>query len=466
MMPGTRFRLYPQFASGYAVPERVVLSCPLGSVGPGPADDTMYVVHPREKTEPYDPPHYMPPYRGAMLAPACPDASGHFDCIPEHSPEFAGAHLFACARRALDVWEHYLERPVVWWHTAAYPRIELIPDLRWDNAQSGPGFIETGARVDERGNVAPFCLNFDVIAHEIGHAVLFSEIGVPATEHLTGQFLAFHESFSDMVALVGTLHFDSVVDRLLTQTDGNLYVLNLVSRIGEISDLAQIRTADNAVKMQDVADLRLMPDGSWTDPTGQDRNAHHLAQPLTGAIFDALVDLYQDGLVRRGAIAPHLDTRTWRPEEVEASLDWVHQASAQQFARFADAFRASLLEARNTIGACIAHVMTTLDPTDLAFDRVAARFLEALVLLGRGDQVDAFLDDFLWRGIDPRPILQAERLPTPGEWRRLPYAEKVRRVAAAKGVRDCRCAHASSFIAARRLMPHLHRSSAPERVTA
>jgi len=457
MAAGTRFRIYPQFASGYTEPELVTLAAPCGSIGPGPSDATMYAVHPRGKAEPYDPPHYMPPYQGEALPPAMPDRLGHFDGIAEHAPEFQSAHLFACARRTLDVWEAYLGQKVVWWHTAAYPQIELIPVVQWDNAQSGPGFVETGLKIDRHGTAQPYCLNFDVIAHEMGHAILFSEIGVPPVERLSGQFLAFHESFSDLVALISALNFETVVDRLLTQTAGNLYVLNLVSRIGEISDLEQIRTADNTVKMADVADLELGPDGDWIDPTGQDRNAHHLAQPLTGAIFDALVDLYQDGLVARGAIAPHLDTRMWRREEVEASLDWVHAASARQYAAFSRSFRASLLEARNTIGACLAHVMRTLEPEDLTFERVAARFIEASILLGRADLTDALLDDFLWRGIDPRPVLRMKRVVSESEWRRLPYSEKARRVAGARRERDCRCAHSGSFIAARRLMPHLHR---------
>src|SRR5258708_25274373 len=239
---------------------------------------------------------------------------GHFDHIGPEAAEFRPVHLFGAAQHVIDVWERYFGREFVWWHADTYPQLELVTLVDWANAHSGPGFIETGLQIDRSGQPQLYCLNLDIIAHELGHAFLFSKMGVPRPEKISGAFLAFHESFSDLVALVTALQFGSVMQRLLRQTEGNLYVLNLVSRIGLLSDLTQIRIADNTVKMADVADLELLPSGDWLDPTGAGRNAHDFAQPLTGAIFDALVDIYQDGLVARGAIPPDIDVRQWTPD--------------------------------------------------------------------------------------------------------------------------------------------------------
>src|SRR5205823_1603059 len=129
------------------------------------------------------------------------------------------------------------------------------------------------------------------------------------------------------------LHFPSVMHRLLQQTDGNLYVLNLINRMGEYSDKEQVRLASNTATMADVAGLRLGPNGQWIDPLGLDRNAHALAEPLTGAIFDILVEIYQDGLVARGLISPDADARGWTRQEVADSLRMVRHESARAFAR-------------------------------------------------------------------------------------------------------------------------------------
>ena len=189
---GTRFRLFPSYAEGYTEPELVEVSLPPGSIGPGPSDAWMYARNPISKGEPYDPPFYVPPYNGPIYPPAIPGRRGHFDEIAFGTEQFLAAHTYGTVRLVLDIWEHYLARPIVWWHADVIPRVELIPTVQWQNAQSGPGFIEMGQEPDSIGRLQPFCLNFDVLAHETGHGILFSQIGV--APDVTEAFLAFHES--------------------------------------------------------------------------------------------------------------------------------------------------------------------------------------------------------------------------------------------------------------------------------
>ena len=454
---GTRFRLYPQYAEGYAEPETVVLSPPAGSLGPGPSDAAMYVADAVDKASPYDPPGYMPPYDRAEFPPAKPDADGHFDRIPTDAPEFLAAHVFGTVRRTLDLWEAYLGNPVRWWHASFLPQLELVPVVDWANAQSGPGFLETGVEAADDGTVAPFALNFDVIAHETGHAILFSQIGVPEPAAIDGQFLAFHESFSDLVALVAGLHFRSVTERLLAETGGNLYILNLVSRIGEISSHQQIRIASNTTTMADVADLRLGPDGQWIDPTGQGRNAHWLAQPLTGAVFDVLAEIFQDGLVSRGLIAPDDDPRGWTREEIAASLVQVQHATGRALAAFTDGFFAALHDARDVIGASMAHVMHTVAPQNFSFDEVAARFIDGALQHVRADLAPALIGHFLAHEIDPRRFLRL--VPVRLQAGAQPRFNRPVQLRAVPPRPDCGCADPDAFILAHRLMPHPHRAA-------
>ncbi len=452
---GTRFRLFPSYAEGFAEPELVEVSLPPGSIGPGPRDPWMYAVNPLRKGSPYDPPNYVPPYDGPVHAPAMPDPAGHFDHIPVESEQFLAAHLYGTMRHTLDIWEHYLRRRVVWWHADTVPEVELIPVVHWNNAQSGPGFVEMGQRPNQFGRLQPFCLNYDVMAHETGHAILFAEIGVPSPEQVSTPFLAFHESFADLVSLIGVLHFRSVTERLLQQTEGNLYVLNLVNRIGEISDTEQIRLADNLATMDEVADITMAPNGQWIDPTGLDRNQHAIAEPLTGAVFDVLVEFYQDGLVARGLIGPPHDARGWTRQEVAASMAAVQHGSARAFARFAAGFHAALADARFLVGRCMAHVMLTVRPETLDFPRVAARFLEAAAALGQARLLPELLDHFLWRGIDPRGFLAID-VP-PRMRRRAGGKGHLRMTEAPNLVPGCACGSVHGFERALRLMPHAYR---------
>jgi hypothetical protein len=455
---GVRFRLFPSYAEGFAEPEIVEVSLPAGSIGPGPRDRWMYAVNPLCKDSPYDPPHSAPPYDGPVHAPAMPDFAGNFDHIAVESEQFLAAHLYGTVRHTLDIWEQYLRRRVVWWHAQYIPYLELIPIVHWDNAQSGSGFIEMGQRPTRLGRLQPFCLNYDVMAHETGHAILFAEIGVPSREQVTASFLAFHESFADLVSLIGVLHFRSVTNRLLQQTGGNLYVLNLVNRIGEISDTEQIRLADNLATMDEVADITMTPDGQWIDPTGLDRNQHAIAEPLTGAVFDILVDFYQEGLLSRGLIGPSHDARGWTREAVAASVDAVQHESSRAFARFEAGFHAALEDARFLVGRCMAHVMLTIRPETLDFPRVAARFMEAAAALGQGRLLSELLDNFLWRGIDPRPFLAID---VPSDMhRRSDGKGRLWMTEAPNLVAGCACGSTHGFDRARRMMPHGHRRAA------
>jgi hypothetical protein len=397
---GTRFRLYPKAYEGYVEPETVWLSPPPGAIGPGPADGHMHVVDALEKEGPYDPPLWVPPYHGRVGPPALPGPDGHFDQIPVDDRVFLSAHTYASARRVLDIWEMFLGRRVHWWHASAYPSLELIPLVQWNNAQSGGGFVEMGARLNNEGVLNLFCLNFEVIAHEVGHAILFSQIGVPDPDRLTPEYLAFQESFSDLIALISVGFFDSVISRLLELTHGSLYVLNLLNRIGEISQTQQIRIADNETRLRDLDGLHFdLSTGVWTDDTGAGRNAHDLAQPLTGAIFDIMVDIFQDHLAERGLIPPEADPRGWTREDAEAAIEWFDARWGTVFSRFEADFRDAVIEARDTVGRIIALILHRADPNDLTFARIATLFLEASVELGQGHRIGAFRENFLDRDI-------------------------------------------------------------------
>jgi hypothetical protein len=405
------FLLFPQATDRYPLPERVFIQPWGGRIRRGPSDDTMRVVDGLDKA-PYDPPLSTPPYRGPVAPPAEPGPGGGFDHLPLGSRQFMQAHLFGCTRLSLNVWEAYLGRAVRWFDAETYPTLELTPLVNWPNAQSGPGFLEMGIVENEQGQLRPYCLNLDVVAHEVGHAMLFSQLGVPAPGRLSAQFLAFHEGIADIGTLLTALQFDSVVEIVLEETGGNLYARNEVNRIAELSSSEQIRIADNTVTMQDVAAISLAADGTWRDAAGLDRNAHGLAEPLTGALFDFFVDLFQDGLVSRGLIPPDGDARGWTRQEVDRSIARLDAAFRWNLRRFEPAFRSAVRDARDGVGLCIGAALEFLDADDFSFDAFAGAMVRVAGPLVGHRARNALIEDFTWRGIKPAHApLRTEPLP-------------------------------------------------------
>lgn len=383
---GTRVRLFAQshYVEGFEEPETVWLSPPAGSVGPGPADDRMYVVDPLYKDEPYEFP-YLPPYRGPVRPPVEPDAEGHFDYMDVNTRDFVVAHMYGGVRRALDIWESYFGRRIEWQFRPHFQRLELIPILDWDNAQSGYGFIETGFGPSQAGEAHPFCLNFDVLAHELGHSIVFSEVGHDDAT-VTGEYLGFHEASGDLIALISAMHFDSVLDRTLISSRGNLYAKNESNRLGELSDVAQVRVASNARKLAEFED-------GWSD-------SHFLAQPLVGAAFDCLVDVYQDRLLRNGLIDSGLARlMNVTPYEELDDDDAIQARFAEAYSGRHEAFKTALIQARDYLGECLVFVFSRLSPHLLRYADFGAALLAADRHLSRGRFQDDFAQNLAWRDI-------------------------------------------------------------------
>ena len=360
---GTRFLIYPQapYIPGYSNPETVWISTPPDRLQAGPADLRMYVRDPIFEKDPYEFP-YLPPFVGDTYAPAEAAFDGHFDHLVPGTRQFVAAHAFASVRRVLDIWESYLGHPITWHFADTYERLEIIPYLGWRNAQSGYGFLELGLDRSETGMTSPFALNFDVIAHEVGHAILFSLFGMPEDGSSGGDFGAFHELSADLISLLSFMNFDSGLDRLLRHCDGNLLVLNELNRIAELTGDRQIRLAGNARRMSEVTD-----------------EIHDRSRPFTGAIFDTIVDCFHLRLVQQGLADERLLQVGVRGIE-EDTLRSISQFTAAAFRSHPFLFKTALTDARDDVATILSSAWPMLDPNNLEFREAA------LTLLGEADK--------------------------------------------------------------------------------
>lgn len=381
---GTRFLLYPQSPAtpGYEKPELVWVSDAQGSILPGPQNARMYVVNPTMPKEPYNYP-FLPPFNGAKAPPVEPSPDGHFDHIDPASPDFLGVHVFGCVARILDVWEGYLGHHIKWHFSDTYERLEIIPLIDWENAQSGYGMLEFGYKPTSAGGRDLFALNFDVIAHEIGHSVLFSEIGLPPVGLPPGPDLfAYHEGVSDLCSLVGMLHFDTALDRVLRRGSGNLLALNELNRVAELADERQIRIAGNARRMSEVG-----------------HEVHDKSRPFTGGVFDAMIQTYHDIAVAQGLVSLPFgsiaDARDF-DEDLERAYARAFEAD-YELKHFQ--LKAALTDARDIIALGLAKSWSRLDSETLTYSDAAFALCDALQDLGQGQAAETVMECMVWREI-------------------------------------------------------------------
>jgi hypothetical protein len=433
---GVRFRLFPKppYVHPEWPPETVRVSDPPGAIGPGPSDDRIHIISPIGKRfaygvnpGPLGTPHLnLPPWKGPTFAPVRPSAEGHFDHLPEGTPEFAEAHVFGTVRFVLDIWERYFGRRIEWHFASDYRRLEIsiLPGL--NNAYAGYGFMEVGAHRFPDGSHAPYAVNFDVIAHELGHLILYSTIGLPTPVTQQGEYYGFQESGADTTALIAVLHFQSLLEHLLAETQGNLYTFNELDRFAELSPNDQIRLASNTVKLSEFA-------AGWEDE-------HALSQPLTGAIFDILVDIFQEILVERGLIPRHVAEATRRVRSHPDNAEIVQSVFDAAFVDRYEEFRAALVEARDYMGFLLAETWKRLSPDYFNYLEIAEAMIEIEGVMSGGRYRRAMVESFAWREIgrvragprlrppDARSHTFSRRTLVPGMQDRLPkmsYRERA-----------------------------------------
>ncbi|MGH6947582.1 MAG: hypothetical protein ACREDZ_09665 [Kiloniellales bacterium] len=362
----------------------------------------MYVVHPTSKLEPYEFP-FLPPYRGPRFPDALPDRFGHFDYLEPGTPAFNAAHLYGAVRRVLDIWEAYFEREIPWRFRAPRSRLELIAFVDWNNAQCGYGYLEVGYGESETGGARlPYCLNFDVLAHETGHGIIYSELGVPATHAVTTEYRGFQEASADLVALISAMHFDSVVDRVLLKSAGNIYAENELNRIGELSETEQIRHASNEYKMSDVPDVRIPPE-LLSQP-----ELHLAGEPLTGAGFDILVEIYQELLVELGLIDGRTADLSYHVPQNQDSAGLIQERFDRAYRGRHAGFALALRQARDCVGRILALAWSGLSPDFLSYRGVAAALLDAERIVSGGRFRRLIEENLAWREIPlPEPAGRA-----------------------------------------------------------
>jgi len=394
---GTRFRIFPQprflqrdDGSGplFPEPEEVFVSVPPAAMQPGPGDDRMFVVDAVSKL-PYNR-FFRPPYRGDARPAVQPDADGHFAHLDPSTREFSAATMYATVRRVLDIWEDYFGHRLEWHFESDFGRLEMIPLIEWDNAQSGYGFLEFGFGRTPGGTIdhtRPYCENFDVLAHELGHSIIFSEVGTPSgpTDDAI-DYGGMHESAGDLVAIIGSLHFSSLVDHLLDTTKGNLLTINGLDRVGELSESREIRVAFNGKRMSDVGD-----------------ESHERSLPLTGAIFDTMVEVFQQDLVNKNLIDEELRTRSTNLPGSAEDLDEIQADFTSAYGGKKKEFKEALLLARDYLGRLLAVTWENLSPDFLTYHDVLRALTRADREITSGANQPIIRDCFAWREIAPAP---------------------------------------------------------------
>lgn len=236
----------------------------------------------------------QPGPRSARIAlsgvdPVAPNTMNDFIQAPG-TEGFDAVHTFTVAHQALAMCQRALGATIKWqWNgagnsdpIAVFPRAGETMNAYYSRTERCLKFFYFA----KPGAPAPAptvftCRSFDIVTHEVGHAILDSlKPGwlVATADPQTG---ALHEAFGDLLAIFLTLAQLDQVEALIVQTKGDLHNKTFLSDVAEEFGLALgrdngLRNADNDKTLEEVS-----------------TEVHDLSQVFTGAVYDVLADAFE-----------------------------------------------------------------------------------------------------------------------------------------------------------------------------
>lgn len=158
----------------------------------------------------------------------------------------------------------------------------------------------------------------DIVAHELGHAVL-DAIRPDFWSVASMEIEAFHEAFADITAMVTAMQFEDLLDKVLADTKGNLNQSNSLSRLAEEVGIAVYELTRGATlpwALRDAVNtFKYVP--PETLPTEAPDNklsneCHSFGRVFMGIWYDIMVGMYEQekskGVDQKTALKTARDT--------------------------------------------------------------------------------------------------------------------------------------------------------------
>jgi hypothetical protein len=233
----------------------------------------------------------------------------------EGNPKFHQQMVYAVCMKTIHHFEHALGRKIVWrersWKENGSFKVQYVGKLRVHphalrdaNAYYDPekmallfGYFTAADHVQGTnypGGVVFTCLSPDIVAHETTHAILDS-IHNRFIENTNPDVGAFHEGFSDIVALLQRFTFRELIEHQLESTQGRLdrysVLGELATQFGQalMNERGALRSAIGKVNHKTGRWERLVPNPGDYQTKWE---PHDRGSLLVATVFDAFQRIY------------------------------------------------------------------------------------------------------------------------------------------------------------------------------
>jgi hypothetical protein len=209
-------------------------------------------------------------------------------------PRFHQQMVYAVASKVIESARRALGRPITFRRSPKLPRLKLVPhafygaNAFYDRSLNAVLFgyfqasaVQPGANLP--GQMVFTCLSHDVIAHEVAHAIIH-RLRPHFIEPTNPDVLAFHEAFSDLVALFQRYTYRDILREQIRTSSARLRSVEL------LTDLAPQFGYASGMREALRSAVRAAP-----DPTALTKahGPHARGAVLMAAVFDGFFRTYE-----------------------------------------------------------------------------------------------------------------------------------------------------------------------------
>lgn len=237
------------------------------------------------------------------------------------SHENRAASVYSTIMSAINMANQHTENKMTRW--AATTNLMVLPEAGRDfNAYYDRRSLRFFYNKNVNGKTIYAADSSDIVAHETGHSIL--DFHRPDLFNIASlEVFAFHEAFADLIAILTTLQFDEVVDKMLKQNNYDIGKSNCVSQLAEQFGMTIyglnpspaylnycLREAVNDFKYQDPTKLPT-ESSSYYEITSE---PHDFGRIMLGVFYEILVMMYnyqvQRGISKHDAVKIAANTLT------------------------------------------------------------------------------------------------------------------------------------------------------------
>ena len=170
-----------------------------------------------------------------------------------------------------------------------FPRAGLMANAYYDRASLSFFYYK-----DSTNKIIYTCDSADIITHELGHAIL-DAIRPDFWNTAAFEVAAFHESFGDINAILTTLNYDLVLNKVLAITNNDLKKENIVSDLAEQfgRTLGIGNSLRDAYNSYSYVDPMTLPTSRTPPDSRLIREIHIFSQVFTGVFYELLTEFYE-----------------------------------------------------------------------------------------------------------------------------------------------------------------------------